>query len=106
MVDPVVLGRILEERGAVLLQPAELHLDVCDEEVRRRYPLLKNLVLIRLRGRLVVEFQSQLHAFRFFRGNHGEPFVRARREFVFHLEVQNVGVEPEGLVLIAHDGAD
>ena len=89
----------------MLLQPFVLRVDVADEEIRRRYPLLENLLLIRLCGRIAVEFENQLHAFRFFGRNHGEPFVRARLEFVFLLEAENAGVELQGLVLIVDEDA-
>ena len=77
------LRRLLGERHAVLLQPRVLLLDVSDEEISSGYSLPKDLLLIRLRGRVFVGLENQLQALWFFRGDDGEPFVFSRSELVF-----------------------
>src|SRR5580658_4059805 len=83
------LGWLLGERHALLLEPVVLLLDVTDEEIRRGYPVLMNLLLVALCGgvKALVGLKHQLHAFRFFGRDHREPSVfPAPREIHFLLE--------------------
>src|SRR5271166_1434660 len=79
-------GWLLGERHAKFLQPRVLLLHVPDEEIGRGYPVLMNLLLVVLRGRVValVGLKDQLHAFRLFGGDYCEPSVfSAPREIHF-----------------------
>jgi hypothetical protein len=98
-------GWFLGEGYAVLLEIRVLFLNIGDEEIGRRNSLLMDLLLEGFRSRILIEFENKLYAFRFFRGDDGEPFVGAGGKFVFLLEAEFLGVELEGLVLVVDEYA-
>src|SRR5271165_5503797 len=102
------LGRLFRELHAQRLEPVVLFLDIPDEEICGRYPAAMDPLLIGLRRRVeaLASLKDQLHAFRFFGGDHREPSViPTAGKIMFLLEAKHDGVELQCLFLVVDKNA-
>ena len=68
-------------------------------------PSATSAVLERLRRWVCVGFEDELGAARILRGHHGDPPMLTHRNVVLLLETEDLGIEPQRLVLVVNEHA-
>src|SRR6266567_2441697 len=90
------------ELGAAGLDPLVVALDVVGVEHGRGLALLKDRLLIRFGGGVVVQRQLQLSAVRLLGRGHGQPAIWALTELGLLGKAQYLRIKTKGLVLVVH----
>src|SRR5215467_1848747 len=90
------------ELSPARFDPFVIALNVVGEEHGRGLVLLKDRLLIRLGGGVVVQRQLQFRAVRLLGRSHRQPAIRAVTKIVFLGKTEDLRIEAQGLALVVH----